>query len=323
MPMQDDGQKHEKADTGRGAHVPDAIPPRGWWRVIRRTAARFFADRVMLISAGVTLYLLMALVPALSTIVSIYGLFSDSASIADQVSLLVGVVPAGGLELIRDQLTRIASESEHTLGWALVVALAVAFWGASLGVKGLFEAMNIAYGEQEKRGIIHVNVLALLLTFGASAVAVAALAVVVVLPAALSVVPMGAAAEWVVRVSGFVLLAGLLLAALAVLYRWGPSRRDAQWRWVTPGALFAIIAIVLISVPFSWYVANFGNYSATYGSLGAIIGFLTWLWLSIIAVVTGGELNAESERQTAVDTTIPPDRPMGRRGAYVADTLGD
>jgi len=276
----------------------------------------------MLFSAGVTLYLLIALVPALSMIVSIYGIFSDPVSISDQVSLLRGIVPEGGLELIRSQLIRIASKSGDSLGWTLIIASAVALWSASLGIKGLFEAMNIAYGEREKRGIIHVNALALLFTLGTAIVAAAALATVILLPAALAILPTRGFAEIVLSIVSFLILAGVLLVGLAALYRWGPSRSDAKWRWITPGAIFSILAIMIISIPFSWYVTSFGNYSATYGSLGAVIGFLTWLWFSVIAVVVGAKLNAEIEHQTAKDTTTAPDMPMGQRGAYVADTLG-
>ncbi|WP_051332289.1 YihY/virulence factor BrkB family protein [Cucumibacter marinus] len=312
-----------RPDIGRQADKPRRIAPRGWKQILRRTAWSFLEDRVMLVSAGVTLYMLIALVPALSIIVSIYGLFSDPVSITEQMSLLQGIVPPGGLELLRTQLTRIASESDDTLGLALLIALAVALWGASLGVKGLFEAMNIAYGETEKRGFIHLNLLALLLTFGAALLAVISITIVVVLPAILAIIPVEFLAGLAVRVLSFAFLTVMLIVGLAVLYRLGPSRTDAKWRWVTPGALFAVIAILVVSSTFSWYVANFGNYSATYGSLGAIIGFLTWLWISIMAVVMGDELNAEAEHQSALDTTIPPEKPMGQRGAYVADTLGD
>lgn len=309
--------------VGRQANAPRIIPARGWWRIAKRTVSSFFQDRVMLVSAGVTLYLLIALVPALSIVVSIYGLFSSPERIADQLSLMAGIVPAAGLEIIRAQLLRIAAENDNTLGLALLGALTLALWSASLGVKGLFEAMNVAYGEKEKRGFLHFNGLALLLTLGAAVLSVATITSVILLPAILSF----AALEWItgfiMRIASFVLLAGFLVFGLAVLYRWGPSRTNAKWKWITPGAIFAIVSILVISIPFSWYVANFGNFSATYGSLGAIIGFLTWLWFSIIAVVMGAELNAETERQTAIDTTIPPERPMGHRGAYVADTLGD
>jgi membrane protein len=307
---------------GRAARQPGDIPWRGWWLIARRTVLNFFGDQVMLISAGVTLYLLIALVPALSTIVSIYGLFSETESISEQLSLLSGIVPAGGLDILRTELTRIAGESDQTLGWALILALAVAFWSASLGVNGLFVAMNVAYGEDEKRNVFLRTAGVLLFTVVSSVVVVVAIAAVVIMPAVLAIVPILGDADWVVRIASFLILGGLLLVWLGALYRWGPSREGARWRWITPGAAFAIVVILLVSVLFSWYVASFANFSASYGSLGALIGFLVWLWFSTIAVVMGAELNAEIERQTAIDSTTPPDLPIGERGAYVADTLG-
>ena len=311
-----------RTGIGREAERPKAIPVSGWLLILKRTVKGFFADRVMLISAGVTLYMLIALVPSLSTIVSIYGLFSRPETIPSQVSLFQGMVPAGGLDLIRSQLERIASQSDQSLGWTLVVGLAIAIWSASLGINGMFDAMNVAYGETEKRGPIKRIAVVLSFTVAASILAVVALVVVVVLPAVLTFLPIISTAGWAVRLLSFALLGALLLVGLAALYRWGPSRKDARWTWITPGAIFAIVVVLIISVLFSWYVANFGNYSATYGSLGALIGFLTWMWFSTIAVVTGGKLNAEIERQTAVDSTTPPTMPMGKRGAHVADTLG-
>ena len=319
----DQNSAEQRKRLGRGASLPHQIPFKGWWRIAGRLVGSFFRDRVMLVSAGVTLYMLIALVPALSTVVSIYGLFARPETIGEQVALLNGIVPQGGLDLIRDQLTRIASQGQDSLGWALIAALAVAIWSASLGVKGLFEAMNVAYGEREKRGIIKKNALALLFTFGAAMVAVTTLTVVVVLPAILSILPMPFGVESAVRVLSFFLLATILLGGLSVLYRWGPSRVDAKWQWITPGAIFAVVDILVVSILFSWFVASFGTYTATYGSLGAIIGFLTWLWISVIAVVMGAELNAEMELQTAMDTTMPPDKPIGQRGAFVADTVQD
>ena len=309
--------------AGRLAADPRKLPLAGWKHVIGRVIRDFIADRVMLFSAGVTLYMLLALVPALSVVVSIYGLFSDPASIPEQMAIISGIIPQEGFELISDQLERIAQQDNSSLGWGAILALAVALWGASLGIKGLFEAMNIAYGEAEKRSLLHIYALSLVLAFGAAVTAVAALVAVVFLPAVIALFALQSLAEIALSALSFVVFGSLLLFSFAVLYRWGPSRKNAKWRWITPGAVFAIVAILAISIPFSWYVRNFGNYSATYGSLGAIIAFLTWVWLSIIAVVLGAKLNAEIEHQTAIDTTVPPDKPMGERGAYVADTLGD
>ncbi|PWW04260.1 membrane protein [Hoeflea marina] len=295
----------------------------GWWLIGRRTVESFFRDRVMLVSAGVTLYVLLAMVPALSIVVSLYGLVSDRHSIAEQLALVERFVPEGGMEILRDQLVRLSSQEASTLSWAVIIAVLISLWSASLGVKGLFEAMNVAYGEQERRSFLHVTGLAFLFTLGGAVLAALALASVVILPWAISFMPVDARMEWVVRALSFMGLALGTVLGLSAIYRWGPDRRSAKWRWVTPGAVFATVSVMTVSAIFSWYVSNFANYSASYGSLGAPIGFLTWLWISVIVVVTGGELNSEVERQTAIDTTLSPDKPMGERGAYVADTLGD
>jgi membrane protein len=312
------------SETGRGrqAHAPQAIPPRGWKDVLWRVWESLAEDRVMFTAAAVTYYLLLALVPTLTAVVSIYGLFADRATILDHVALLAGIVPAEGLSLIRDQLQRIAGEGNTTLSWTLLVSLAIALWSSSAGVKAMFEAMNVAYNEREKRGFLVLNALALGFTLAIAVAGVLIIGAVIVLPATLAVLPLGPALEWVIRITSYLLLAAVTVLGLAALYRWGPSREQARWRWISPGAIFAVVVTLLVSALFSWYVASFGNYTATYGSLGALIGLLTWMWISATIIIVGAELNSEVEHQTAVDSTTGPERPLGERGAYMADTVG-
>ena len=307
---------------GREADAPTALPPRAWREILGRVFADIGRDNVMLIAAGVTFYLLLALVPALTAFISIYGLFADQATVLDHISLLEGIVPAGGLDIVREQLQRLVSEGNTTLGWTLVISLVIALWSASAGIKAMFEAMNIAYEQEENRGFIKISALGLAFAFGMAVAAALALAAVIVMPAIVSILPIGPAVSWLVRILSYVLLVGVLVIGLAALYRWGPARQQARWRWITPGAALAVALIIVASLVFSFYVANFGNYNATYGSLGALIGFLTWMWISITLVIMGAELNSELEHQTARDTTTGEERPMGERGAYVADTIG-
>jgi membrane protein len=307
---------------GRQAEHPGQIPPPGWRDILWRLYRAITEDRILLTAAGVTFYLLLALVPTLSAFVSIYGLFNDPATVVDQVELLAGIVPAGGLDIIRDQLTRITTESNRTLGLALLVSLVVALWSASAGVKAMFEAMNVAYHEQEKRSFIALNVMAWIFTLGAAIAALLVMATVILMPPLLMLLPVGAGVEWLVRIVSYGLMLFVVLVGIAVLYRWGPSREDAKWRWITPGAVLAVVALGAISVLFSWYVANFGDYNAAYGSLGALIGLLTWVWISAILVIVGAEINSEIEHQTARDSTTGAELPMGRRGAHMADTVG-
>lgn len=317
----DRGAARQKG-RGREADAPTAMPARAWKEIAGRLFGSIGKDRVMLIAAGVTFYLLLALVPALTAFVSIYGLFADQSTVLDHISLLEGIIPGGGLEILNEQLQRLVSEGNTTLGWTLAVSLAIALWSASAGTKAMFEAMNIAYGQEENRGFVKISALGLVFTFGLAVAAALALAAVIVLPAIINLLPIDLGVTWLVRILSYALLFAVLVVGLAALYRWGPARQQARWRWITPGAALAVALILVGSLAFSFYVSNFGNYNATYGSLGALIGFLTWMWISIIVVILGAELNAELEHQTAQDTTTGEERPLGERGAYVADTIG-
>lgn len=307
---------------GREADTPTAMPLRAWKEILGRVLADIGKDRILLIAAGVTFYLLLALVPSLTAFVSIYGLFADQSTVLDHVSLLEGIVPTGGLDILREQLQGLVSEGNTALGWTLAISLGIALWSSSAGIKALFQAMNIAYKEDEDRGFIKISALGLLFTLGLAVAAALALAAVIVLPAIVAIFPIGPAVSWLVRILSYLMLLSVLVLGLATLYRWGPTRARARWRWITPGAAAAVVLILVVSVVFSFYVANFGNYSATQGSLGALIGFLTWVWISVILVIMGAVLNSEIEHQTAQDSTQGEERPMGERGAHVADTVG-
>lgn len=309
-------------DRGRRAETPVAIPWRGWRDVAYRLFVGFNDNRILLTAAGVTFFLLFALVPSLSLFVSSYGLLNDPASVIDQLNLLEGVVPSDGLEIIREQLVRLTSETNASLGFALLISLGLALWGAGAGIKAFFEAMNIVYGEKEKRSFIRINLLALGFVVGALVMLVVMLGAVLVMPVLLHYLALGSI-EWLVRLGSYAIMLATLVLALSAIYRWGPSRQEAQWRWVTPGSIFATLGIMLMSAGFSWYAANFSNYNATYGSLGALIGLLTWIWLSVTIAILGGALNSELEHQTAMDSTTGDPAPLGARGAYVADTLGE
>ena len=271
-------------------------PPRPSWRQI---AVRVFRevgeDRAFLIAAGVTYYMLMALVPALAVFVSIYGLFSDFSSVNAQVDLLVGILPPGGIDIIRSQLQRLTSASHTQLSLTLAGSVVIALWSGGAGIRALIDAMNVAYDVTERRPFLQLNVLALAFTLGMLAAAIFFVGVVVVMPAVLHLFDLDRQFEWLVKVASYSLMLAILLLALDVLYRFGPYRLREKWHWVTPGAIFAVIGIAAVSVGFSWYAGNFSNYNATYGSLGALVGFLTWIWLSMSIVIIGAELNAEIE----------------------------
>ena len=276
-----------------------------------------------MIAAAVTYFLLLSLFPTMTAFVSIYGLFTDPATVTEHLQLLSSFVPEGGMEILNEQLTRLASTGGGALSFALILSIALALWSASSGVKTLFEAMNIAYDERESRNFFKLNATALLFTLAGIVGAVLMIGAAVLVPVLLDFVGLGAGLEWLVRIGTYVLLALALLLGLAALYRFGPSRQKARWRWITPGAILATILIIILSLLFSWYAANFGNFDKTYGSLGGLIGMLTWMWISIIAVLIGAELNSEAERQTKQDSPEGASDPMGRRDANAADTVGE
>jgi membrane protein len=307
---------------GREAATPVEIPARGWKDILWRTYEEFGQDRLMSVAAGVTYYALLALFPALGALVSVYGLFADPATIQDHLTALSGVLPSGALDIIREQVVRIASAGEGTLGLSFIIGLAVSLWSANAGMKAIFDALNIVYDEEEKRSFMKLNLESLTFTLAAVGFILLALAGIVILPIVLDFVGLGSGLEWLLAIARWPVLLVAVIAGLAVLYRYGPSRDKAEWKWVTPGGIVAAVLWLVVSMLFSWYVANFGSYNETYGSLGAVIGFMTWIWISSVVVLLGAEINAEMEHQTAKDTTQGPEKPMGARGATMADTLG-
>lgn len=312
----------DEQERGRKAANPRQIPAAGWKDIFRRVVSEINEDRLMLVAAGVTYYTLLALVPALTAIVSLYGLFNDPATVNQQVGLLQGLLPAGGLQIVEDQLTRLTASGRTTLNFTLIVSLIIAIWSASAGVNALFDAMNIVYDEKEKRNFFMRMGLALLFTLATILVAILFVAVVIAMPVVLGFLQLGGGFKWLVGVLSYVLMMVILSLGIAALYRWGPSRAQAKWRWLSIGSVVAVIGIVVISVLFSWYAANFGNYNATYGSLGALIGLMTWIWLTVTMLLIGAELNAEMEHQTAVDSTVGErHKPLGERGAQMADNV--
>src|SRR5680860_1170498 len=232
-------------------------------------------------------------------------------------------MPATGIDIVREQVTRIAGTSSNALSFGFLFGLGLALWSANAGMKAVIDSLNVVYDEREKRSFVRLTLVAFAFTVGALVCTLLALSAIVVLPLVLAWVgldtQMGVILSWL-RWPALLLV---VLVALAVLYRYGPSRENARWSWLSVGAVFATIAWLVGSALFSWYLSNFANYDATYGSLGAGIGLMMWLWMSVIVILVGGELNAELEHQTAEDTTTLPEMPLGQRGATMADTVGE
>ncbi|GJD93966.1 YihY/virulence factor BrkB family protein [Methylobacterium iners] len=311
-----------EAGRGRTAAQPAEIPARGWHDILRRVFWAVPRDRVLSTAGSVAFFTLLSTFPGLATIVSVYGLFSDPGVISHQLNTLSGVLPDGVLELIADQLQRVADQGTGLLSTASLVSLVIAFWSANSGVSALFDALNVIYKEREKRNLMRFYATTLLFTVSGALIAVAAIGMVVGLPIVLNQVGLGARTDTLLRILRWPALLILVSLGLSLVYRYGPSRQEAKWRWVSWGSVAAALAWVCASVLFSWYVASFDSYNRVYGSLGAGVGFMTWIWLSIVIVLLGAELNAEMERQTACDSTIGRPKPLGSREAFAADTVG-
>ena len=306
---------------GRYANKPSEIPPVGWKDILLRVYNGIDEDRILANAAGVTYYALLALFPGIAALVSIYGLFADPSTIASHLDTMADVAPGGAIDVVRDQTTRLAAQGSTTLGISFLIGLVVSLWSANSGVKALFDALNAVYEEREKRSFIKLNATSLCFTIGAIGLLLIALLCLIVLPVVLNFVPLPGMGL-ILKIARWPLLLVLIAFALTLIYRYGPSRTEPRWQWVTWGSAFAAIAWIAASALFSWYAANFGSFNKTYGSLGAIIGFMIWMWLSMIVILLGGKLNAEMEHQTARESTAGPPKPLGQRGAKMADTVG-
>jgi membrane protein len=311
-------------ETGRGreARSPAEIPWRGWLDIIWRTARQASEDRILAIAGGVVFYGLLALFPAITALVSFYGLFATPDSIGSHLSFLQGVMPAEAYSVVQDQVGRVIAKGQAGLTFGFLVGLILALWSANAGVKAVMDALNIVYEENEKRGFIKLNLVSLAFTLAGIFATLVAVGAVVVVPLLLSWLGFGSFAETILRLARWPALMVGMLFGLSILYRYGPSRRAAQWKWISLGAVVATSAWCVGSVALSYYFANFANYNATYGSLGAAIGTMTWMWMSAIVILVGAEINSEIEHQTARDTTVGSEKPLGMRGATMADTIG-
>ena len=312
----------DESERGRWAAVPWQIPWAGWKDILWRTYAQIGEDRLLAVAAGVVFYGLLALFPAVTAFVSLYGLFAKASTINDHLALVAGFLPAGGVDIIQEQVNRIAAKGEAKLGFAFAFGLALALWSANAGMKALIDALNVIYDEKEKRGFIKLNFVSLILTAGGLLAILTAVGAIVVLPVVLSFVGLGGWTETLLRLLRWPVLVFVVIFGLAVLYRFGPSRERPRWEWLSVGSVLAAVAWLASSALLSWYLANFANYDATYGSLGAAIGLMMWMWMSSIVILFGAELNSEIEHQTARDSTTGGERPLGQRGAVMADTVG-
>lgn len=316
---------HARAtETGRGrlATRPTDIPWSGWLDILWRTAKQIQDDRLLAIAAGVVFYALLAIFPTITALVSLYGLFASVDTVRQHLDFAQALLPAGAVQIIDEQVARLIAKGDIKLGVGFAVGLGLALWSANAGMKAIIDGLNIMYSETEKRGFFKLNLVSLAFTVGAIAALLLSIGGVVVAPLVLDGIGLGFLTRTLIEWMRWPLLLTILLIGFALLYRYGPSRANPQWRWLSIGSAAATLTWLTGSALFSYYLKHYANYDATYGSLGTAIGLMMWLWMSIIVTLAGAELNAEMEHQTARDTTADGPRPLGARGATMADTVG-
>jgi membrane protein len=316
----DDVSVHRHGEHGENADSPGQIPAKGWLAVTKRAWAEAKEDQVPLLAAGVAFKAFLAIFPALTAAFLIWGIFGDTAQITDQINS-IAAIPQEARDLVTSQVQNVAGQ-KSTAGITAIVAIALALWSASSGVENLMAATNIAYDESETRGFVKRKGTAFLLTIGAIVFMLLAVAFIGVIPVLANALGVSGVVSVVVNVLRWVLLLGLVVVALAVVYRLAPDRDAPRAKWVSVGAAVATVLWLVVSAAFSLYVSTAGqsSYAKNYGSMAGVVVLLMWLWLTSYAILLGAEVNAESEKQTDKDTTVGPDQPMGQRDATAADS---
>ena len=287
------GDRGPIANCGGETRAPSPLAPRGWTDILLRLYHGISDDRILLIAAGVAFYSILALFPGIAALVSIYGLFADPNRIVAHLNALSGFAPAGAVDVLREQLIRLAQKGSRALGFGFAISLLISLWTAKVGVSGLFDALTAVYREKEERSLVKYYAITMAFTVGAVVLVLLALAILIALPLVLDHIGHASVTTLLLTIGRWPILFVLVGFTLSLVYRFGPYRAAPQWRWITWGSALAAIAWLAASALFSWYVANFGSYDKTYGSLGAIIGFMTWMWVSIIVVLIGAKLDAE------------------------------
>jgi len=315
--------ERREADRGRRAERPSQLPAAGWRDVLWRVKGEMAEDNLSLVAAGVAFYALLALFPAVAAVVSIYGMIADPQTVEQQLAAVSHILPQEAQSIVGDQLKRVSGSGSTALGFGAIASLLLTLWSANKGTQALITALNIVYDEEEKRGVVRLYLISLALTVGMILFLILCLAAIAAVPALIGSLGLPQVIQQLALWLRWPILGVAFMVALAVLYRYAPSRDEPRWGWVSWGAVLATVLWLVASGLFSWYVSNFGSYNETYGSLGAVAILLMWFWLSALIVLLGAELNAEMEHQTERDTTEGPRQPRGARGAYVADTVGE
>lgn len=290
-----------------------------WWAAAKRVFGQLDEKNLGLISAGVAFYGILAIFPGIAATIALWGIFGDPGAIAAQLDSFKAILPNEVFNLLHDQITALAIAKNETLGWASLISILLAIWSARAGVAALMRGLNAIYEESNRKGLRHY-LAALSLTVALISVALIAIACVVIAPILLAIFPLGPVAGLFAEITRWAIAIAVLLTGLGLIYQLGPNRRRAKVGWISPGAVIVVLAWAGTSYGFSYYLANFGNYNEVYGSIGAVIALLMWLFLTAYLILLGGALNAELERHTRRDSTVGKPKPLGDRGASAADT---
>lgn len=285
--------------------APWKIPLRAWWEILKRVYAAMSGNHLGLLSAGVAYYAFLSIAPLLAAVVLTYGLIGDPSLVQRHMAAIITVVPSDAAQIINDQLIGVVSAAKGTTGLGLVMALALAVYGATRAATAIMEALNIVYASKESRGIIALYRVSMGITFSAVLVVVAGVITATIIGLVQKLLTgWGGGVIFAIKATTWV-CAGLLASTIfGLIYRFGPHRRKAQWQWLTVGSVTATLFWLLVTLGVSFYVSRFGNYNETYGSLGAVVVLQLWLFVSAYVVLLGAQINAEAERQTSVDTQV-------------------
>ena len=267
------------------------------WRLLVRVFTVVGDKQVSLIAAGVAFFGMFAVFPGIAAVIAVFGLLADPSVVSDQLMLMEGIIPPDAYDLISAQVLRLLNARSDTLGWATSVSIALALWSSRAGVAALMGGLNAIEGSPPRNGIWQA-IVALGLTICLVTLATVALMAVVIAPVVLAFVPVGGATAWLLEGLRWMIALLVLLLALGLLYRFGPSGRTGQGRWFTVGAITVVVVWVIASVGLSYYLTNFASYNEVYGSIGAVIGLLLWLYLSAFLILVGAVLNTQVLRRS-------------------------
>ncbi|MEX2454016.1 MAG: YihY/virulence factor BrkB family protein [Rhodospirillaceae bacterium] len=308
---------------GRHARSPLEVGWKGWLQVAVRIWKSVGRDNLSVNAGGVAFYSMLAIFPAFTAFVLLYGLIADPADVQRQFISLQSLIPNDAWRLLNEQLSLLTARASSELGWGILLSTSLAIWSSGSGIRALMSALNVVYGEYEERNLLEFFGTAVLLTIGGIFSAMISLLFIVGTPLILRIFLLEESVEIVLDIAVWFVLAGMMIFGLGILFRFGPCRRSARSRWITLGSVTATVIWVAASAGFSFFVRSFGNYQEMYGAVGAMIVLQMWFWVTAFVVLLGAELNAQLELQTMEDTTVGPDRPMGQRGAYVADHIAE